>query len=70
MQGSLATLPPHALPATCTTHMPPAAAAPTCEHNLARHEDEQHDLGLLHAVDEAGEQLRLILQQAGRGTGG
>lgn len=33
----------------------------TCEHHLAGHEDEQHDLGLLHAVDQAGEQLWLVL---------
>jgi hypothetical protein len=34
----------------------------TCQHHLAGHEDEQHNLGLLHAVDEAREQLRLVLQ--------
>ena len=27
----------------------------TREHNLARHEDEQHNLGLPHAVDETRE---------------
>lgn len=30
------------------------------EDDLATDEDQEHDLGLDHAVDEAGEQLRLI----------
>eukprot|EP00324_Dicrateria_rotunda_P000010 CAMPEP_0206164080 /NCGR_PEP_ID=MMETSP1474-20131121/14101_1 /ASSEMBLY_ACC=CAM_ASM_001110 /TAXON_ID=97495 /ORGANISM="Imantonia sp., Strain RCC918" /LENGTH=233 /DNA_ID=CAMNT_0053566779 /DNA_START=33 /DNA_END=732 /DNA_ORIENTATION=- len=30
------------------------------EHDLARDEDEQHDLGLDHPVDEAGEELGLV----------
>jgi hypothetical protein len=34
----------------------------TGEHDLAAHKDEKHDLRLLHAVDEPGEQLRLILR--------
>ncbi len=33
----------------------------TGEHDLARHEDEQHDLGLHHTVDETRKELRLIL---------
>ena len=36
----------------------------TCQHHLAGHKDEQHNLGLLHAVDQAREQLRLVLQAA------
>ena len=32
------------------------------EHDLSRHEDEQHDLGLHHAVDETREQLWLVLR--------
>ena len=32
----------------------------TSEDDLARHEDEQNDLGLHHAVDETGEEFRLV----------
>jgi hypothetical protein len=32
----------------------------TSEDNLAADEDEEHDLGLDHAVDETGEQFRLV----------
>ena len=32
----------------------------TGQDDLARHEDEQDDLGLHHAVDETGEELRLV----------
>ena len=32
----------------------------TCEYDLAANENENHDLGLHHAVDEAGEDLRLV----------
>lgn len=32
----------------------------TGENNLARDEDQQHDLGFHHAVDETREQLRLV----------
>lgn len=53
-----------------TPHIPFKAAAPTCEHHLAGHEDEQHNLGVLHAVDQAGKQLRLVLQTADKHTGG
>lgn len=35
----------------------------TCQHHLSRHEDQQHDLGHLHPVDQSWEQLRLILQR-------
>ena len=30
------------------------------ENDLAAHEDEEHNLGLDHAVDETGEELRLV----------
>lgn len=30
------------------------------QDDLARHEDEQHDLGLDHAIDQTREQLRLV----------
>lgn len=32
----------------------------TSEHDLAAHKDQEHNLGLDHAVDETGEQLRLV----------
>jgi len=32
----------------------------TREHDLARHEDQEHDLRLHHAIDEAGEEFRLV----------
>lgn len=32
----------------------------TCQDNLARYKDEQHNLGLDHAINQTGEQLRLI----------
>lgn len=32
----------------------------TGQDDLARHEDEQDDLGLHHAVDQTGEELRLV----------
>lgn len=32
----------------------------TSEDNLAAHKDQEHNLGLDHAVDETGEQLRLV----------
>lgn len=44
-------------------------ANPTCEDHLAGHEYEQHNLGVLHAVDQAREQLRLILQQQDTAAG-
>ena len=34
-----------------------------CQDHLPRHKDQQHNLGLLHAVDEARKQLWLILQR-------
>jgi hypothetical protein len=44
--------------------------APTSEHHFPRDEDEQHHLGDLVAVDEAWEQLRLILQARQRTQAG
>ncbi len=32
------------------------------ENNLARHKNEQHNLGLLHSIDQSWKQFRLILQ--------
>jgi hypothetical protein len=32
------------------------------ENNLARHKNEQHNLGLLHSIDQSWKQLRFILQ--------
>ena len=32
----------------------------TGQDDLARHEDKQDDLGLHHAVDQTGEELRLV----------
>jgi len=32
----------------------------SCQDNLARHEDQQHDLGFDHTIDETREQLRFI----------
>ena len=35
----------------------------TCENHFARHKYEEHNTRLHHAVDQAGEQLRLITAQ-------
>lgn len=35
----------------------------TREDNLARDEDEEHDLGLHHAVDQTGEQLWFVRRE-------
>ena len=32
----------------------------TSQNNLAAHEDQEHDLGLDHSVDETWEQFRLV----------
>jgi hypothetical protein len=34
----------------------------TSENNLARHKNEQYNLGLLHSIDQSWKQLRFILQ--------
>ncbi len=32
----------------------------TSQHDLAAHEDQEHDLWLYHSVDETGKQFRLV----------
>lgn len=59
------TKPRRVLPGTRAPRCAYAAAALTCQHHLPGHEDEQHHLGHLHAVDEAREQLGLVLRSAG-----
>jgi hypothetical protein len=34
----------------------------TSKNNLARHKNEQYNLGLLHSIDQSWKQLRFILQ--------
>ena len=41
----------------------PAACLSPRQHHFATHENEDHDLGRHHAVDQAREQLWLILRQ-------
>ncbi len=35
----------------------------TCQHDFARHEDQQDDSGLHHPVDESREQFRFITER-------
>ena len=37
--------------------------ASTCQHDFARHEDQQDDSGLHHPVDESGEQFGFITER-------
>lgn len=57
---------PHGLSSTAWQYnlmiLPAAVQTLTCQHNLARHKDEKHNLWLLHAVDQTREQLWFILQ--------
>ena len=41
----------------------------TCEDDLSGHEDQEHDLWLNHAVDEAREELGLVLHWRGEERG-
>ena len=40
---------------------------PTREDDLAGEEDKQHDLGQLHAIDQTGEELGLVLREVTMG---
>ena len=63
-------MPTHAL---TDAHTAKTRAAPpylcACEHDLARDEDEQHNLGVDHAVDQTGKQLGLVLDMEEGGEG-